>query len=99
MKEECLSLALLEVRTGHVDLNCINRGYAGRKHSVLLPQNRFEERKQQDKKTFQQRGGSTSPNLFRINNLRVKKDLELWLKTPNANVSVLENRQPSFFSP
>ena len=99
MKEECLSLSLLEVRTGHVDLNSINRGYAGRKHSVLLPQNRFEERKQQDKKTFQQQGGSTSPNLFRINNLWVKKDLELWLKSPNAKVSVLENRQPSCFSP
>ena len=42
VKEECLSLALLEVRTGHVDLNSINRGYAGRKHSVLLPQNRMQ---------------------------------------------------------
>ena len=48
------------------------------------------------KKAFQKRGSSTSQKLFRLNNLRVKKDLELWLKTPNAKVSALENRQPSF---
>ena len=31
-------------------------------------------------------------DLFHLNNLRVEKELELWLKTPNAKVSVLENK-------